>query len=136
MNWEVVLLSLSAAVLGSILTYYLAIRQKQREAMLRFREEKYSNLLVLLQGFIGVTASGDMKRKFFEEYYKSWLYCSDEVIKAIDELIELVKGQRGKAPDKEMGRKKVAAIVRSMREDLMGTTSLDDKIFQYTDVID
>lgn len=48
---------------------------------MRFKEEKYSNLLILLQGFVGETTSGETKKKFFEEQYKSWLYSSDNVVK-------------------------------------------------------
>jgi flagellar basal body-associated protein FliL len=56
---------------GSYLTYYFTIKSKQQESILKFKEEKYSNLLILLQGFVGNTVSGDTKKRFFEEQYKS-----------------------------------------------------------------
>lgn len=34
----------------------------------------YAKLLIKLQGFVGVTSSGQLKREFFEEQYQSWLY--------------------------------------------------------------
>lgn len=109
---------------------------KKNEAILKFKEEKYSNLLILLQGFVGKTTSGDTKRKFFEEQYKSWLYCSDGVVKAINEMVQLVIDSRGKEPDPEKGKKAVGNIVLEMRKDLLGKTELTTNDFRYTDVIE
>lgn len=39
--------------------------------MIKFKEEKYSNLIVALKGFVGSTSSVDLKKKFFQEQYKS-----------------------------------------------------------------
>lgn len=60
-----ILISVITAILSSYLTYYFTIKSKKSEAILKFKEEKYSNLLILLQGFVGRTASGETKRKFF-----------------------------------------------------------------------
>ena len=60
-----------AGLASSYLTYYFAIQSKKKESILRFKEEKYSNLLIHLQGFVGNTTSAETKRKFFEEQYKS-----------------------------------------------------------------
>jgi hypothetical protein len=130
-----VLLPILAGLISSYFTYYLTIKSKKSEAILKFKEEKYTNLLVLLQGFVGKTASGDMKRKFFEEQYRSWLYCSDEVIKAINKMVQLVISSRGEAPNPEEGRKAVGNIVLEMRKDLLGKTKLDHSHFTYIDVI-
>lgn len=64
------LLPMLTAVVGSYLTYYFTNRSKRNEAILRFKEEKYGNMLVLLQGFVGNTSAGETKRKFFEEQYR------------------------------------------------------------------
>ena len=127
------LLPIITAVLSSYLTYYFAISSKRTEAMIRFKEEKYSNLVVALQGFVGVTTSGDTKRKFFEEQYKSWLYSSDEVVKSINALLI---AENGKAPNPEEGRKIIGSIILEMRKDLLGSTALTYKDFRYTDVIE
>jgi len=132
----ILLLPILTAVIGSYLTYYFTNKSKKSEAILRFKEEKYSNLLILLQGFVGKTTSGETKRKFFEEQYKSWLYSSDEVVQAINEMVKLVIDLRGKAPNPEKGRKAVGDIALKMRKDLLGKTKLDFKDFQYTDVIE
>ncbi len=92
-------------------------------------------MLVLLQGFVGQTASANMKRKFLEEQYRSWLYCSDDVVKAINEMVRLVITLRGQVPDPEKGKKAVGSIVLAMRKDLLGKTELDYSDFVYTDVI-
>lgn len=131
-----VLIPIITAIISSYLTYYLAIKSRKTEAMLKFKEEKYSNLLVLLQGFVGRTTSGETKRKFFEEQYKSWLYCSDGVVKAINSMVQLVINSKGKDPDVDRGRKAVGNIILEMRKDLLGKTKLTYEDFRYTDVVD
>lgn len=132
----VVILSIIAALISSYITYYFTIKSKKSEAILKFREEKYANLLILLQGFVGTSVSSETKRKFFEEQYKSWLYCSDDVVKAINYMIELVKASKGENLDIQEGRKAIGSIVLAMRRDLLGKSDLNYNDFQYTDVID
>jgi hypothetical protein len=130
------LISLVAGVVGSYLTYYFTNKSKRNEAITKFKEEKYSHLLLKLQGFIGITTGAKMKREFFEEQYQSWLYCSDEVVEALNHLVNLIKESQGKAPNPEEGRKAVGNIVLAMRKDLLGKTKLDHRAFQYTDVLE
>ena len=129
------LLPILTAIIGSYLTYFFTSRSKRNEAILRFKEEKYGNMLVLLQGFVGKTASPGPKRKFFEEQYRSWLYCSDDVVKAINQMVALVIKSEGSAPNPEKGREVIGNIVVAMRKDLLGHTSLKAADFQYTDVV-
>lgn len=131
-----ILIPIVTAVLSSYLTYYFAIKSKKSEAILKFKEEKYSNLLIFLQGFVGKTTSGETKRNFFEEQYKSWLYSSDGVVKAINEMVQLVIDSRGKDIELERGKKAVGSIVIEMRKDLLGKTKLTAEDFRYTDVIE
>ena len=126
---------LIAAGLSSYLTYLFAIKSKRQESILKFKEEKYSNLLILLQGFIGKTVNANTKKQFFEEQYRSWLYCSDDVVKAINHMVKLVIDSKGNDPDQEAGRKAVGDIVLAMRKDLLEKTNLTYKEFVYTDVI-
>lgn len=131
-NILLVTLPIVTAIMGSYLTYYFATKN---ESMIKFKEEKYSNLVIALQGFVGSTVSADKKVKFFEEQYKSWLYSSDNVVRAVNDLTNLLIEERGKAPDPEKGRRVVGNIILEMRKDLMGKTNLTYKDFRYTDVI-
>ena len=131
-----ILIPVITAIISSYLTYYFAIKSKRDAAILKFKEEKYSNLLILLQGFVGRTTSGETKKKFFEEQYKSWLYCSDGVVKAINTMVRIVIDSKGKDPEQEKGKKAVGNIVIEMRKDLLGDTKLTHNDFQYTDVIE
>jgi len=128
------ILPILTAIASSYLTYFFASRSKREESILKYKEEKYANLLVLLQGFVGSTATSETKRKFFEEQYRSWIYSSDEVVKAINEMVKLVIDSKGKEPDPELGRKVVGNIVLAMRKDLNGKTNLNYTDFRYTDV--
>nr|WP_315248213.1 hypothetical protein [uncultured Flavobacterium sp.] len=123
-----------SAIFGGYITFYFASKSKKEEAIIKFREEKYSNLLILLKGFVGETANSETKLKFFDEQYKSWIYSSDEVVIAVNELVQLIIDQDGKTPDVDKGRKAIGNIVLAMRKDLLRNTSLTDRDFRYTDV--
>jgi len=79
----VIVCPLLGIAISASLAYYFTIKSNKRESILKFKEEKYSNLLIALQGFVGTTTSPERKRKFFEEQYKSWLYSSDGVVIAM-----------------------------------------------------
>lgn len=127
--------SLVGLAFGAFLNSYFSSRARRDESVTRFKEEKYAKLLIKLQGFVGVTTSGKLKREFFEEQYQSWLYASDEVVEALNVMVRLVKEGKGAPPDPEMGRKAIGDIVVAMRKDLLQNTSLDYKAFEYTDVV-
>lgn len=121
---------------SSYLTYYLTFKSKKNEAIFKFKEEKYANLLILLQGFVGNTASADKKRKFLEEQYKSWLYSSDEVISAINNMINIViKTQVNKTVSEEY-KNATGEIVLAMRRDMLHKTNLKPSDFKYMDVLE
>lgn len=136
MDYNTIIVAIISGGLGSWLTYYFGIKSKKTEAMLKFKEEKYAKLLVYLQGFMGNTASGDLKKKFFEENYRTWLYCSDDVVKSINDLVNLLMGVKGQAPDPQKGHQIVGDIVLNMRKDLIGKTKLQSEDFRYVDIIE
>ncbi|WP_332776970.1 hypothetical protein [Polaromonas sp.] len=127
---------LVSAALAAFLAYWFTSRAKRDESIVRFKEEKYAKLLVKLQGFVGTTTSAKLKREFFEEQYQSWLYASDEVVEAINALVQLVIASRGTAPNLDAGRKAVGEIVLAMRRDLLRETKLSSVSFRYTDVLE
>jgi len=129
------ILALVSAIVGGFVSYYFTSKSKKFEAVLKFREEKYSNLLILLQGFVGESANYETKKRFFDEQYKSWIYSSDEVVIAINNLVKLVIDSKGQEPDRDAGRKAIGDIVLAMRKDLLGKTKLNYLDFRYTDVL-
>ena len=135
-EWMIALIPLLSAAIGAFLTYLFTSRARRDESITRFKEEKYAKLLVKLQGFVGTTTSGQLKREFFEEQYQAWLYASDEVVVALNAMVQLVIKGEGSAPDPEAGRRAVGEIVLSMRRDLLHKTALDYTAFQYIDVYD
>jgi|SRR3989344_2204944 len=120
----------------SILTYYFTSKAQKDLTTMKFKEEKYAKLLNLLEGFVGITANGETKRAFFKELHESWLYCSDDVTIAINDMVALVKNSKGKSIDPKRGRLVVGNIVLEMRKDLLGKTKLVADDFEYIDVID
>lgn len=135
-DWFIAIVPLASAALGAFVTYLFTARARRDESILRFKEEKYARLLVKLQGFVGATTSGQLKREFFEEQYQSWLYASDEVVSSLNAMVHLIIESRGNSPDPETGRRAVGEIVLAMRRDLLRQTSLDHTAFRYIDVYD
>src|SRR6266702_3097258 len=125
---------LASAALGAFLAYLFTSREKRDESIVRFKEEKYDKLLIKLQGFVGATTSAQLKREFFQEQYQSWLYASDDVVRALNAMVLLVADGRGASPDPQAGRQAIGEIVLAMRRDLRRKTSLDYAAFRYTDV--
>ena len=124
-DWLVALVPLASAAVGALLAFVFTSRARRDESILRFKEEKYAKLLIKLQGFVGVTTSGQLKREFFEEQYQSWLYASDEVVQSVNALVSLVIEAKGSMPDPEAGRRAVGNVVLAMRRDLLGGMRLD-----------
>ena len=135
-EWLIALVPLASAGLGALLAFLFTSRTKRDESILRFKEEKYAKLLVKLQGFVGITTSGQLKREFFEEQYQSWLYASDEVVQSVNALVSLVIEAKGSPPSPEKGRRAVGEVVLAMRRDVVRKTHLDYTAFRYTDVYD
>jgi hypothetical protein len=133
-DYFLAVLPLLTAVLGAFLAYLFTSRAKRDESIIRFKEKKYAKLLIKLQGFVGATTSGKLKREFFEEQYQSWLYASYEVVSSINALVQLVVESQGKSPDPNLGFKAVGEIVVAMRRDLLKNTQLTYSSFRYTDV--
>ncbi|BBN58723.1 hypothetical protein [Hydrogenovibrio marinus] len=128
-----ILLPLLTLIVGSILTYVFTKKLKQSEIAQQRKEEQYSKLLVKLQGFVGQTANKKTKEEFFEEFYKSWLYASDDVVSSINNLVEFIKNEKN--PNPAEGRKIIGTIVLAMRKDLNKKSKLTHSDFNYTDVI-
>ena len=132
-----IMIPLISLFVGSAITYKSQTLQLRYQRSMAFKEERYMNLLSLLQGFVGNTTSVETKRKFFDEYYRSWVYASDNVIKAIEKMLYRViedDGNNNIPPGQ--GRKLIGEIVVSMREDLAIKSDLDYSHFQYIDVND
>lgn len=111
------------AVIGPSLTYYLGQRSNRLEARRRFKEKRYGKLVVLLErAYVGKSASLQTKKLFFDEYYKSWLYCSSQVIEAMNDFSRLFEGKE--AVDLKAANPKIEQLVRAMREDLGNSRSL------------
>lgn len=131
----IIVLPLISGLFGSYLTYFFTIKNKKFENALKFKEENYRELLLSLQGFVGQTANANTKRKFFEEFYKSWLYCSDEVIEAVYEMLDLIMNKKTPQVNSEIGRVAVGKIVLAIRKDLMGKTNKKPQDFRFIDII-
>ena len=98
---------------------YLPLRQRSNrlKARRRFKEKRYGWLVVLLeQAYVGKSASVETKKLFYAEYYKSWLYCSSQVIEAMNKFRRLFEGKQGDI-NPMLANPRIEQLVRAMRED-------------------
>lgn len=140
MNW---LVSIGTVVILILLTCFINFITNRKERSNRFKEEKYTKLLTLLQGFLisdydSQTPSevkDDMKREFLNEYYKSWLYASDDVIKTIKELLDRVKIENVQKEDSQKDKEILGKIILAVRSDLKVKTKLGYQHFEYVSAV-
>ena len=121
-------------VISTFLTYYFTIKSKKSEMIFKFKEKRYSNLLILLQAFIETTSSKEMIETFFQEYYKSWIYSSDDVVRTINTMVKRLIELKRKNPERKEGKQLIGNIVLAMRKDLLNKTKLNWEDFKYIDV--
>ena len=125
------ILLLVVPALSAFITYVLTKRAKRDEAIFKYKEEKYGNLILLIQGFLdkGSKNTPDIQNKFFEEQYKSWLYSSDEVVLAVNNLVSVLRN----ANKGEIVSAHVAGeVIVAMRKDMLKNTKLKASDFQFT----
>jgi hypothetical protein len=130
-----------SALVGSGITYWFGVRHLRTETEIKVKVEKYNNLIKYLRGFIGVSASGELKKQFFQEWEASWLYCSDNVFNAVRRMIEYAQNKgtikRGNETEDEVGKEMLGGIILAMRKDLLRKrTKLSNKDFIFWDIIE
>lgn len=120
-NITPILFPIFSALLGSFATYYWQQKQKKDEAISRYKEERYTQLLTSISGFFIGSDSTDLKKKFLDERTKAWLYCSDDVSKAMNRFLEL--SSQG-CSDYDTSSKAIGEIVIAIRRDIGHNTKL------------
>lgn len=112
---------------GAVLAWFMNERRRRAwEEYLR-KEERYRALLRTLSGFYKHAASPKVREEFLEEYKRCWLYCSDEVIKAANEAMEvMVEGTIVPMEERleRIGRLVVAIRLDMLRRTLTSSTTL------------
>jgi hypothetical protein len=99
---------------------------------MKFKEEKYGNLVVLMKGFFNKGENtNQLKDKFLEEQYRAWLYSSDEVVLATNTLIDTLIKLNGQNASHDL----VGNVVLAMRKDMLKKTKLSASDFKYTFVM-
>jgi hypothetical protein len=127
----IIILPIISAALSAWLTYLVI----HTEAKRKFKEEKYQNLLCYLQGFVGPNASGEKKQEFFNELYKSRLYCSDKTVKLINDFMAFFMEHGGDKDNGTKGQELIGKIHIQMRKELLGKTKLKTEDFGYYHLI-
>jgi hypothetical protein len=119
------------SVISVFINFSLNKKAKRDDAIFKYKEEKYGNLIVLIQGFLDNDNKNrtETQKKFFEEQYKSWLYASDEVIIAEKNMVEKLKSlKQGETTISDIA----GELIITMRKDMLKNTNLKPSDFQFT----
>ena len=107
-------------LVGAVVAWFLNERRRHAwEEYLR-KEERYRELLRTLSGFYSHSADAEVRRQFIEEYKRCWLYCSDEVIKAANAAMDVMK--EGTTVPMEKRLQILGEFVLAIRRDLLHRT--------------
>jgi hypothetical protein len=119
------LLIILPIVVGWMLTEWGKIREERRNK----KTERFENLILSLKGFYENTESTDLKQEFINQFYLSWLYCSDDFIKKVNEFLKSVNAaipNEDKRKDKEVI---VGELMVMIRKNFNCYTELESKDF-------
>jgi len=98
--------------------------------MAAYKEGAYERLLLKAQGFFGESGSQEAQKEFLDEMYKSWIYCSGEVVVAANDLVMLMTKPGEERAKDRYGHETFGNFVLAIRKDLLGKTSLDHSKFK------
>jgi len=102
---------------GGVIAWFLNERRKRSwEEYLR-KEKCYSMLLESLSGFYSHSSDATVRNQFIEEYKKSWMYCSDEVIQAMNNMIHATK--EGAIIEMDRRLEIIGELIIEIRKDLL-----------------
>lgn len=114
-----IIISAIIAIVGYVLQARSSQNREIESKKHQRKIEQYENMIKALSGFYK-TGTTDAKNQFIEEYYKSWLYASNETLIKINEFLTLAsKPQEGTIEEDQDKRKEVIkAVLIYLRKDL------------------
>jgi len=136
LSFTICISAIIGSIIGSWCTFHFSIKKLEKENEIRYHEEKYSNLISYFRSFYESSlVDYTLRQKFLDETNQAWLFASDEVIKNINEVIDILRpGAKYQDTVKE---KIVGKLILSMRKDIIGKnkTSLKTDDFKYLKLI-
>jgi hypothetical protein len=105
---------------------------KRRETARARREERYFELVSDLAAFYD-SSSPDLagRDRFVREARLAWLYCPDNVVRALNEFLQAVQGRDGGPVERSRAARQ---LVLRIRKELLGRTSLTEKEVEFWSV--
>lgn len=126
-----ILIPILVGTFCSYITYILTKKTKVDDSIRAFREKSYENLILNAQAFVGEESNPEEKEIFLQEMYKSWVYCSDDVVAAINEIMEYMMLSVDEKNSIKRDQTLLGNLIVAIRKDLMGKSSLVANDFQY-----
>jgi len=122
---EIIVISITAIVgiLGYLIMHYLEIERKNREHKIRLYSELVSGIRVFIKAGIDV----ELKEKFDETYYKSWLFVSTEVYELLIDCLEFYKiwSKEKSEENKSIFNEKLNCLMKAIRNEITIDTEVD-----------
>ena len=104
-------------LIGAVIAWFVNRRRDRQLDDYRRKEERYRELLLAVRGFHDPSAPAELRQRFFDQMYLSWLYCPDEVIRKGIRFIETVADGNTSSDDDR--RDSLGSFVLAIRADLL-----------------
>ena len=121
MEFVGILISVLGSTLGSV---YMWKKEKEKERINKEyekKEERYISLVKSIKGFYNGTHDQQKIDQFLDEFYLSWLYCPDNVIKKGKEFLIKLENSN----DEKEIENALADFILEMRKDLINRKKVD-----------
>lgn len=119
---------IGSGLLGHVIMAWLNRKRKIAEN----KEKIYKSMLHSLRGFYTGTNHQEapkLKQAFIKEYYGSWLYCPDSVVRAINNFFQAVR-VKPQPSTEEQKKRALFEVFLAMRKDMGIKTNLEYDDFE------
>jgi len=123
-EWMPLIIAL-LTILASFWTFSKTEESKREYQEYIRKEQKYSELIENMRGFVDGYDNPIMKEQFIIKVNECWMYCSDDVIRKANIFLASVK--EGASTTPEAATEAYAETIAAIRKDLIKETSLTSK---------
>lgn len=120
-----------AAGVWAATRWTLDLREKRRVDEYVRKERVYKDIVIGLQALYR-SGNPQEKEKFIEQTRATWIYCPDDVVRALNECLDaLIVAPVESSPQQKAQQKALGKAVAAMRSDLMPNTTLTGDDFRH-----
>jgi hypothetical protein len=112
---------LAAMITGliTVIVFYLGQQTQRKSEEFQRKETMYSNLISNAPGFYTDAYDYEMQKAFIKNASLCWMYCSDEVIRKLNALLNALEKKEGEGDKKIDSRLLLGELILEIRKELI-----------------